>query len=85
MGSLITLIVIIFLSIIITKIAAQALVNTGLAKEASKFQARSAFTGVGFTTKEAEKVVNHSVRRIIIRTLMLIGNMGLFLPLLPWY
>jgi hypothetical protein len=28
------------------------LVHTGLSKQAAKFQARSAFTGVGFTTKK---------------------------------
>jgi hypothetical protein len=32
---------------------------------------------VGFTTKEAEMVVNHPVRRRIIRDLILAGNVGL--------
>ncbi|MFW5701017.1 MAG: potassium transporter TrkA, partial [Cyclobacteriaceae bacterium] len=76
MGSLISLIVIVFLSIIITKIGAHALMKTGLAKDASIFQARSAFTGVGYTTREAEKVAENPVRRKIIMSLMLIGNIG---------
>jgi len=36
--------------------------------------ARSAFTGVGFTTSESEKVVNHPVRRRILLMMMLVGN-----------
>ncbi len=77
MGSLISLLIIFVLSVLITKIASQALMHTGLSKDASKFQARSAFTGVGFTTSEAEKIVNHPVRRRIIMALMLIGNIGI--------
>ncbi len=53
-----------------------ALMLTGLSREAAKFQARSAFTGVGYTTEEAEKTVNHPVRRRIIMLLMLLGNVG---------
>lgn len=77
MGSLVSLIIIIFLSVIITKIGAQALMKTGLDKGAARFQARSAFTGVGFTTKESEKITNQPVRRKIVMTLMLIGNVGI--------
>lgn len=77
MGPLISLIVILTLSVLITKIATEALVHTGLSKQSAKFQARSAFTGVGFTTRETENVVNHPVRRKIILSLMLIGNVGI--------
>jgi hypothetical protein len=77
MASLISLIVIISLSLLITKIAAESLVHTGLSRQSAKFQARSAFTGVGFTTREAEKIVNHPLRRRIIMSLMLIGNVGI--------
>jgi K+/H+ antiporter YhaU regulatory subunit KhtT len=77
MASLISLIVIFTLSILITRIASEALIHTGLSKEAAKFQARSAFTGVGFTTNEAESIVNHPVRRKIVMSLMLIGNVGI--------
>ena len=77
MASLISLLVILTLSLLITKIAGQALIHTGLAKDAAKFQARSSFTGVGYTTREAENVVNHPVRRRIVMALMLIGNVGI--------
>ncbi len=76
MGPLISLFIIVFLSIIITKIGARTLIKTGLARDAAVFQARSAFTGVGFTTREAEKITNHPLRRRIIMALMLIGNIG---------
>ncbi len=69
--------IIFVLSILITKIASQALIHTGLSKEVAQFQARSAFTGVGFTTTEAEKIVKHPVRRRIVMALMLIGNVGI--------
>lgn len=77
MGPLISLIVIVSLSFLITRIASELLVHTGLSREAARFQSRSAFTGVGFTTREAENIVNHPVRRRIIMTLMLIGNIGI--------
>ena len=71
-----TLLLVVGLSILITRIATVALTLTGLSKESSKFQARSAFTGVGFTTSESEKVVNHPVRRRIVLMLMFMGNAG---------
>lgn len=72
-----TVIVALFVSLLITRIATVALSATGLSREAARFQARSAFTGVGFTTGEAETVVNHPVRRRVILLLMLLGNAGL--------
>ncbi|MGM0504148.1 MAG: TrkA C-terminal domain-containing protein [Bacteroidota bacterium] len=77
MGSLISLIIIFVLSVLITKIASESLIHTGLSKEMARFQARSAFTGVGFTTRESESITNHPVRRKIIMALMLIGNIGI--------
>lgn len=77
MLSLVSLIVIVSFSMLITKIAAVMLIHTGLSPQAASFQARSAFTGVGFATSEAENVVNHPVRRKIIMSLMLIGNAGI--------
>lgn len=65
------------ISILITRIASIALTHTGLSRESSKFQARSAFTGVGFTTSESEKVVNHPLRRKILLLLMILGNAGI--------
>jgi K+/H+ antiporter YhaU regulatory subunit KhtT len=77
MIAIISLLVVLTLSILITRIATVALTLTGLSKDAARFQARSAFTGVGFTTDEAEKVVNHPPRRQIILLLMLLGNAGI--------
>lgn len=73
----ITLLLVVMFSILITRIATVALTFTGLSKEIARFQARSAFTGVGYTTNEAEKIVNHPVRRRIVLLLMLFGNAGI--------
>ncbi|MEO8772759.1 MAG: TrkA C-terminal domain-containing protein [Gelidibacter sp.] len=73
----ITLFLVVSLSALITKIATIALVHTGLSTESAKFQARSAYTGVGFSTSESEKIMNHPVRRKIIFNLMIIGNAGI--------
>lgn len=75
--ALASLLVIILVSILINKIATAALRRTGLSREVASFQAQSAFSGVGFTTSESEYVVNHPVRRRIIRLLMLLGSAGL--------
>jgi hypothetical protein len=64
------------MSLLVTRIAAMALMLTGMSREAARFQARSAFTGVGFTTGEAEEIVRHPVRRRIVMLLMLLGNLG---------
>jgi len=77
MAGIISVIFILVLSIIITRVASIALTHTGLSRDASRFQARSAFTGVGFTTNESEKVVNHPVRRRILQLLMILGNAGI--------
>ncbi|MFO7803799.1 MAG: TrkA C-terminal domain-containing protein [Desulfovermiculus sp.] len=77
MISIVSLLVVIFLSILITRIATIALTHTGLTRESAKFQARSAFSGAGFTTSESELVVNHPVRRKIVMFLILIGNAGI--------
>jgi Trk K+ transport system NAD-binding subunit len=54
-----------------------ALQFTGVEKVRAQFQALSAFSGTGFTTKEAEAVVNHPRRRKIIMGLMILGKAGL--------
>src|SRR5680860_205662 len=73
----ITLFLVVSLSALITKIAAIALIHTGLSTDIARFQARSAYTGAGFTSNESEKIMNHPVRRKIIFTLMLVGNAGI--------
>lgn len=77
MVGIISLLLVLIISIIVTRVATIALSHTGLSKETSKFQSRSAFTGVGFTTAESEKVVNHPLRRRILLLLMIVGNAGI--------
>ena len=71
-----TLIIVALLSMTVTRVAAGALVATGLPPEIARFQARSAFTGVGFTTNESVTVVRHPQRRRVVFHLMLLGNLG---------
>ncbi|KST66154.1 potassium channel family protein [Mastigocoleus testarum] len=77
MVALVSVLIAISLSLLITRTATEALALTGLSRPAAAFQARSAFTGSGFTTDESEKVMNHPVRRRIIMWLMFFGNAGI--------
>lgn len=76
MIGILSLFVVLIVSLLITRIATVMLTLTGMSRESAQFQARSAFSGVGFTTAESEAVVNHPVRRRIIMTLVLLGNAG---------
>lgn len=77
MTPIIALLIITTVSLLIIRVGALALTMTGLSQDAASFQALSAFFGVGFTTRESELVVNHPVRRKIIRDLIIAGNIGL--------
>ena len=77
MGAALSIFVILSLSVFLIRVASVALRVTGLADSSARFQALSAFTGTGFTTSEAESVVNYPIRRSIVTMLMIIGNMGL--------
>jgi hypothetical protein len=68
--------VIIALSNIILRIATSILRFTGLSHDVAHFQARSAFTGTGYTTRESEIIVNHPLRRRVIIFLMYVRNIG---------
>jgi hypothetical protein len=76
MYAIATFLVVALLSLLFTRLATGALIATGMPPESAGFQARSAFTGAGFTTTEAENVVNHPVRRRVISTTMFVGNLG---------
>ena len=67
----------ILLSMLFVRAGAIALMLTGMHYDQAKFQALSAFTATGFTTHEAEKVVNHPARRKIISWLMIGGYAGI--------
>ena len=80
MGSLILfipVILVIAISAFVVKIATIALKMTGMDEKRAHFQALSAFTGTGFTTKDSELVLHSDIRRRIIIFLMILGNAGL--------
>jgi hypothetical protein len=77
MVALVSVLIIVLLSVLVIRVATVALSLTGMSRESARFQARSALTGVGFTTSEAEDVVGHPVRRRIVGALMLLGSAGL--------
>lgn len=77
MATIFSVLIIVSLAIVITRVASVALSLTGVSRELARFQARSALTGAGFTTRESESVVDHPVRRRIIALLMLLGNAGI--------
>ncbi len=76
MGGVILIIIVVFINVMIRKIATVALRLTGLDEKTASFQSLSALTGTGFTTKEAELAINHPMRRQVISFLMIIGNAG---------
>jgi hypothetical protein len=57
-------------------IGSVALEATGMQRTKARFQVLSAITGTGFTTSEAEAIVNHPTRRRIVTWLIFIGNTG---------
>ncbi|MBM3248071.1 MAG: hypothetical protein FJZ10_01400 [Candidatus Omnitrophica bacterium] len=61
---------------ILMEVAASALRLTGLVIQAARFQALSALTGTGFTTKEAELIMTNRQRRRIVMFLMILGTVG---------
>jgi hypothetical protein len=72
-------VMLIFLAVwlIILWIGSIALETTGMVRSKARFQALSALTGTGFTTREAESIVNHPKRRRIATWLIFIGNAGI--------
>jgi len=58
-------------------IGSVALERTGLDRSTARFQALSAFTNTGFTTAQAERIVNHPTRRRIVSYLIILGSTGI--------
>jgi hypothetical protein len=77
LNNIFPIVLIVLMSLIINRIATIALTLTGMSRASARFQARSALSGTGFTTSEAEGVANHPVRRRIVMILMLTGNAGI--------
>ena len=71
-------VVIIFLALwlLFLWVGSVALERTGLDRSTARFQALSAFTNTGFTTAQAEMIVNHPRRRRIVSYLIILGNIG---------
>ena len=59
-----------------------ALEATGMERSRARFQAISALTTSGFTTRESENVVGHPRRRLIVSWMMFLGSVGIILFLL---
>jgi hypothetical protein len=68
---------VIVISVLVVRAGAIALVFTGMEESKARFQALSAFTRTGFTTREAETVMRDPRRRRIVTWLIIIGNAGL--------
>ena len=64
-------------SAVMVRMGAFMLELTGMPWEQAKFQALSAFTNSGFTTRESEQVTLHPVRRKIVSYLIVVGNAGI--------
>ncbi len=64
-------------SYLVVRLAAVVLELTGIDRERANFQALSAFTNSGFTTRESEEMVRHPVRRRLISVLMILGHAGM--------
>ena len=77
MGAALAFLVIVTLMVLVIRVAAVALRITGLEESVARFQALSAFSGAGFTTRESEAITNYPVRRKIIAFLIITGNFGL--------
>ncbi|MEE8619580.1 MAG: hypothetical protein V3T06_00645, partial [Dehalococcoidia bacterium] len=71
------LLITILVSFIVVRIGGFALQLTGIEPDVARFQALSAFSGTGFTTREAERVVGHRTRRRIVTILIILGNAGM--------
>ena len=71
-----TFLVVAVLTMIFGRLTTGALIATGVPPDTASFQARSALSGAGFTTTEAETVGNHPTRRKIIATTMFVGSLG---------
>ncbi|MCP3966316.1 MAG: hypothetical protein GY750_09195 [Lentisphaerae bacterium] len=71
-----SLLIVLFISLFITRIGSIVLMHTGVPVRTAKFQAHSAITGCGYTTSESEIILKHPVRRRAISTLMVLGHIG---------
>jgi hypothetical protein len=76
MGSVVILIIIVVASLVCVRAGAIALELTGMERDKARFQALSAFTNTGFTTRETEEITNFPIRRKIVTVLIVLGHAG---------
>lgn len=76
MISVLLLIITVFFAYAIVILGGAAYEVTGLDRETAHFQALSAFTGTGFTTRMSERVVSTPARRRITIVLIILGYAG---------
>ena len=68
---------VILVSFLVVRAGAIALMRTGMDREKASFQALSAFSRAGFTTRETELIMNNPKRRGIVTWLIIIGYAGI--------
>ncbi len=71
------ILVVVGITVLAVKAGAVALRLTGLDDDRAEFQALSAVTGTGFTTRESELVMADPRRRRVVQALMILGNVVL--------
>jgi hypothetical protein len=76
MDSLFLFLLTILIVVVIVRIGAVAFELTGMSWSQAKFQALSCFTLTGFTTREAESIINHPGRKRIASLMMIFGYAG---------
>lgn len=76
MFEVIALLIVAGITLLIGRLGTIALTATGLPRPIAKFQSRSALSGAGYTTTEAESIVGHPARRRIVMGLMTLGGLG---------
>jgi len=76
-SAVIPVIIIIVIFFFIVRVATVILKFTGMDERTARFQAISAFTGTGFTTQEAETILDDIIRRKTIVVLMVLGKVGI--------
>ncbi len=77
LSAVLPVIIIIVIFFLVVRIATAVLKLTGMDEGTARFQAISAFTGTGFTTKEAETILEDQVRRKTVSVLMILGKVGI--------
>ena len=76
-SAVIPIVIIVVIFFFIVRIATVILKLTGMDEATARFQAVSAFTGTGFTTAEAETILDDKIRRKTVVVLMVLGKVGI--------